>query len=144
MQLLTFKLNKSKYAIKTEDVKEIIENKIDINKIPNTKSYIEGISNIRGEVIKIINLSEFLNTTRTQENLHIIITEGKDGKNGLLVDSVEKIVDEINLLSADLKLAENDNLFAKALIDKENEDIYLEINTEKLLNIPENKEEALA
>lgn len=54
-QLVTFQLGEEQYGIDIMDVKEIVRVQ-DIRPIPNAPSYVEGIINLRGEIIPIINL----------------------------------------------------------------------------------------
>jgi len=55
LQLVTFQLGEEKYGITIMDVKEI-QRSLEIRAIPNAPLYIEGIANLRGTIIPIINL----------------------------------------------------------------------------------------
>lgn len=52
-QYLFFKLSKESYAIKANIVKEIVDY-IDITKIPKANLAIKGVTNIRGDIIPIV------------------------------------------------------------------------------------------
>ena len=55
IQLVTFQLSEELYGIDIMDVKEIVRVQ-DIRPLPNAPGYIEGLFNLRGEIIPIINL----------------------------------------------------------------------------------------
>ena len=54
-QLVTFQLGEELYGINIMDVKEIVRVQA-IRAIPNAPMYVEGIFNLRSEIIPIINL----------------------------------------------------------------------------------------
>ena len=91
-----FKIEKEYYGI-------IIDNVIAIEKmqsrtrIPNSADYIDGVINLRGEVIALINLRKRLNMDpRDIDNdTRIIIINYNDIKAGLIVDSSSEVI-EIN------------------------------------------------
>ncbi len=55
LQLVTFQLGNEKYGIDIMEVNEIVKMQ-DIRPIPNAPPYVEGIYNLRGIIIPIINL----------------------------------------------------------------------------------------
>jgi len=55
VQMVTFQLGAEQYGIDIMDIKEIY-GKQDVRTIPNAPSYVEGIFNLRGNIIPIINL----------------------------------------------------------------------------------------
>ena len=54
-QLVTFQLGEELYGVNIMDVKEIVKIQ-SVRPIPNAPYYVEGIINLRGEIIPIINL----------------------------------------------------------------------------------------
>ncbi|OJF75717.1 MAG: chemotaxis protein CheW [Treponema sp. CETP13] len=54
-QLVTFQLGKELYGVDIMDVKEIVKIQ-NIRSIPNAPYYVEGIFNLRGEIIPVISL----------------------------------------------------------------------------------------
>ena len=55
LQFVTFTLNNEEYAVDILSVQEI--NRItEITMVPNSEEYVEGVVNLRGKVIPIINL----------------------------------------------------------------------------------------
>lgn len=55
LQLVTFQLGDEQYGIDIMDVEGIVKIE-DVRPIPNAPSYVEGIFNLRGEIIPVINL----------------------------------------------------------------------------------------
>ncbi|THB67924.1 MAG: chemotaxis protein CheW [Spirochaetaceae bacterium] len=55
MQLVTFQLGEEQYGIDIMDVEGIVKVE-DVRAIPNSPAYVEGIFNLRGDIIPVINL----------------------------------------------------------------------------------------
>ena len=93
LQFVTFTLNNEEYAVDILCVQEI--NRItEITQVPNSEEYIEGVVNLRGKVIPIVNLRNkfgFEEVPR-DDNSRIIIMEINDITNGLIVDSVSEVL----------------------------------------------------
>ena len=60
-QLVTFHLGEELYGVNIMDVKEIVKVQ-SVRVIPNAPYYVEGIINLRGEIIPIIALHKRFNT----------------------------------------------------------------------------------
>jgi purine-binding chemotaxis protein CheW len=93
VQLVTFFLEEEEYAIPIENIQGI--NRIgEITKLPNSLPYVEGITNLRGNIIPLINLrkrmglppKEFDKTTR------FIVIELNTKLFGFIVDFVDKVL----------------------------------------------------
>jgi purine-binding chemotaxis protein CheW len=97
IQFVTFKLGKETYAIDIMDVNEIVQ-EIEVRPIPGAPSYVEGLLNLRGTIIPIINLHERFQLEKAildeDEELYkgyIIITiNGK--KLGIIIDKIAKVM----------------------------------------------------
>ena len=95
-QLVTFKLGEELYGVNIMDVKEILRHQ-NVRAIPNAPYYVEGIINLRGEIIPIIDLHKRFrlqaaaNLDDTLEGGFIILNI--DGsKMGIIIDKVERVV----------------------------------------------------
>lgn len=97
LQLVTFQLGEEFYGIDIMDVKEIVRVQ-DIRAIPNAPAYVEGIFNLRGEIIPIINLHRrfHLKKARLGEDEELlsgfIIIDIKGMKLGVIIDKVARVV----------------------------------------------------
>lgn len=90
--LVTFSLGEQ-YGVPISQVREIVRVS-GITAVPNAPSYIEGVVNLRGRVLPVINLRKRL---RLQERdisklSRIIVTETGDKVIGLLADSVSHVI----------------------------------------------------
>lgn len=92
-QYVLFKLGYESYGIEIERVKTI-EKITNITRVPNTKPYIKGVINLRGEVIPVIDLRKrFGLPLRDYDNdTRIIIVSIKDIVIGLIVDSSSEVI----------------------------------------------------
>jgi purine-binding chemotaxis protein CheW len=96
-QLVTFQLGEELYGINIMDVKEIVRVQ-DIRAIPNAPAYVEGIFNLRSEIIPIINLHKRFHlkkvlTSEEDELLSGFIIIDVDGmKLGVIIDRVSRVV----------------------------------------------------
>lgn len=91
MQVVIFTLEDKYYAINTESVDEIIT-KIKATKVPNSQEWVEGLINLRGNVVTLINLFKLLHH---EDDLcyNIIIINHEDEKIGLLVKDIVGVID---------------------------------------------------
>jgi purine-binding chemotaxis protein CheW len=96
-QLVTFQLGEEHYGIDIMDVKEIVRVQ-DIRPIPNAPSYVEGIINLRGEIIPIINLHKRFHIKKAvvgedEELLSgFIIIDVEGMKLGVVIDKIARVV----------------------------------------------------
>jgi len=96
-QLVTFQLGEELYAIDIMDVKEIVRVQ-EIRQLPNAPGYVEGIFNLRGEIIPIINLHKRFHLKKTitseeDELLSGFVIIDVDGyKLGVIIDRVSRVI----------------------------------------------------
>jgi len=96
-QLVTFQLGEELYGINIMDVKEIVRVQA-IRAIPNAPSYVEGIFNLRSEIIPIINLHrrfhlKKLKTSEEDELLSGFVILDIDGmKLGIIIDRISRVI----------------------------------------------------
>ncbi|SHE56591.1 purine-binding chemotaxis protein CheW [Marinitoga hydrogenitolerans DSM 16785] len=99
-----------------------------ITKIPLLPDYIEGLINLRGELLPIINLKKRLGYNGNYNELSkIIIINGKTPF-GIMVDKTKGILNEI-----DSKI-ESESKYIDSVLKKNNKD-YILLNIEKLIEI---------
>ena len=93
LQFVTFTLNNEEYGVDILSVQEI--NRItEITRVPNSAEYVEGVVNLRGKVIPIINLRTKFGFEEKPEDTssRIIIMEINNITNGLIVDAVSEVL----------------------------------------------------
>ncbi len=89
IQLIIFTINNIEYAIDIKNVVEIIQFML-IFPLPNAPGFIEGVINLRGKVIPVVDLRErFQSTNReTTRRTRIMMTSIQDKEIGLITDTV--------------------------------------------------------
>lgn len=92
MQIIIFKLRDQYYAISTENVEEISKN-ISITKVPNAPTWVEGLVNLRGNVVTLINLCKLLQQEDSSCYNNIIIIQNEEEKVAIIVEDVVEVVD---------------------------------------------------
>ena len=96
-QLVTFHLGEELYGVNIMDVKEIVRLQ-NVRVIPNAPYYVEGIINLRGEIIPIIDLHKRFKiqaATKTEDvemEGGFIILNIEGSKIGIIIDKVERVV----------------------------------------------------
>ncbi|WP_069649828.1 chemotaxis protein CheW [Caloranaerobacter ferrireducens] len=92
-QYVIFKLNQEEYGIEISNVKEITDYKEGI-KVPNASGFVDGVINLRGDVVPIINLKKRFNLdiTKIEKNSRIIITNINEKLVGFVVDDASQVL----------------------------------------------------
>lgn len=93
IQLVIFRLEDESFGTDINQVREIVSVG-PVTPIPDSPDFIKGVTNIRGEIIIVIDLKErfSLPSNNPVESKHIVIT-GQDGNlYGVLVDEVTEVL----------------------------------------------------
>lgn len=93
LQLVTFGLGKEEFAVDILKVREI-NRLLEITRIPNAPHYLDGVINLRGRVIPVINLRSHFGLPY-QENdgrTRIMIMDMKGLTIGVIVDYVSEVL----------------------------------------------------
>ena len=95
VQLVTFSMAGETYALEIQQVEAII-NLVPITRVPKAPQHIDGVINLRGEIVPVINTRRRLKLTEVERrpNNQIIILsfEEEKVKAGFLVDSVQEVI----------------------------------------------------
>lgn len=97
-QYLTFFVGGEEYAVNILKVKEIIEYGT-VTTVPNTAPWIRGVTNLRGNVVPVIDLAVKFGLSRSEASKFscIVITEvsceGERITMGVIADSVSQVLD---------------------------------------------------
>ncbi|MBI4388674.1 MAG: purine-binding chemotaxis protein CheW [Nitrospinae bacterium] len=94
VKLVIFTLNDSYYAFHGEDVKEILP-LAKIYFVPGSPEFILGIVNVRGDIQSVLDIKNFmgLSGSKRTEASRIVIAERNGVRSGVIVDSVEDVLD---------------------------------------------------
>ncbi|WP_031518037.1 chemotaxis protein CheW [Desulfofalx alkaliphila] len=92
-QIVVFQLHNQTYGIDITSVREIIRME-EITEIPNAPDFLEGIINLRGGIVPIIDLGKrfgLVSGERTSQS-RIIIVQVSNQIFGMIVDSVQEVL----------------------------------------------------
>jgi purine-binding chemotaxis protein CheW len=93
LQLVTFSIGDEEFGVDILKVQEIIRT-MEITKVPRAPMFVEGVINLRGKVIPIIDLRKRfgLETKSHDKNTRIIVIEINNMIVGFVVDSVSEVL----------------------------------------------------
>lgn len=137
-QLVTFILGGEVYALDILAVQEIIRMQ-NITDVPRTADYVEGVINLRGKVIPIIDLRKRFSLDAQDEtkDTRIIVVE-IDGKiMGMIVDGVSRVLRlSANLVEPPSPIVGGlDSNYIKG-VGKVNDQLVILLDLSKINNIP--------
>ncbi|HHY04425.1 MAG TPA: chemotaxis protein CheW [Thermoanaerobacterales bacterium] len=92
-QFVEFKLGDEVYGVNILQVKTI-ERMMPITRVPKTPPFVEGVINLRGEIVPVIDLKKRFDLphTETTENTRIIIVTVENITVGMIVDSATEVI----------------------------------------------------
>jgi purine-binding chemotaxis protein CheW len=135
LPLVIFRLGPEAYSLRLHEVREIIMVG-NITPVPRAPSFIEGVLNLRGEVMPVIDLRERFGLERQKAtNLsRIVITPIGGVSTGLVVDSVDEVksVDHRRLEEPPRVTAVGTNAFIEKVARTEEGVVFL-LNVQRLL-----------
>jgi purine-binding chemotaxis protein CheW len=90
--MLTFSLDNVLYGVNVHQVREV-KNFEAVTPVPYAPNYVRGVTNLRGEVISVIDLRKrFGMATEKSENTNIMIIAQDKHPIGIMVDSVMEVL----------------------------------------------------
>ena len=93
LQLVSFKIGNEEFGVDILKVQEI-NRMVEITKVPQTPSYVEGVINLRGKVIPIVDLRKRFNLElkEADKNTRIVVVDIEGSIIGMVVDSVSEVL----------------------------------------------------
>ena len=93
IQLVVFGVGKELYGVGIEAVHEIVRVP-DVTQVPDAPEYFEGVINLRGRIIPVIDLRKRLRLAYVErtKSARVLITENNGRIVGLVVDSVAEVL----------------------------------------------------
>ena len=79
-----YKISNMNFLIPEETVSEVIQ-KPNIFNLPNSPSWIEGLINIRGNIIPVMNIDKFLNNSNGKKPDNILVLNKTDNKSAIAI-----------------------------------------------------------
>ncbi len=124
MQMLTFSLDNVYYGVNVHQVREV-KNFEGVTPVPYAPAYVKGVTNLRGEVLPVIDLRRRFGITEQKENEStgiMIIVQDKHPI-GVMVDSVMEVLtlpkDDIETNPDSLIVDKNESVLGVAKHDKD-------------------------
>ena len=93
IQVVSFKLGSEEYGVDIAQVQEI-NRMVSITHVPRAPQFMEGVINLRGQLIPIIDLRTRFGMPRAEhtKNTRIVVTEIGTKRVGMVVDSVSEVL----------------------------------------------------
>jgi len=93
IQVVSFKLGSEEYGVDIAQVQEI-NRMVAITHVPRAPQFMEGVINLRGQLIPIIDLRTRFGMPRAEhtKNTRIVVTEIGTKRVGMVVDSVSEVL----------------------------------------------------
>ena len=140
VQAVGFYIGEDEYALYIHKVREIYP-MTEIRKIPKAPQFVEGVINLRGQIIPIIDLRKRFDMApnESRQSAKILIVELEKNLVGMIVDNVSEVmrfyVDEIEKAPA-MFSANIDSQYIQGVAKLDNKLIIL-LDIEKLLSFEE-------
>jgi len=92
-QMVIFRLGKEEFGVDISDVREIITY-TDVTRIPGTEDYVDGIINLRGGIVVIVDLAKKIGLSSSQKDIHtrVIVMEIAQSTIGFIVDECNEVL----------------------------------------------------
>lgn len=93
VQVATFRLGAEEYGVDISQIREIIRI-VDITRVPRTPDFMEGVINLRGQLIPIVDLRCRFGMPRAErtKDTRIIVAEIGSKRVGMIVDSANEVL----------------------------------------------------
>ena len=93
IQLVVFRLGGEEFGLDISQVREIIRLQ-EITPMPKAPDFIEGVINLRGQIIAVMDLAKRLGFTRkdSSDKARIVVIDVKESLLGLVVDEVPEVL----------------------------------------------------
>jgi purine-binding chemotaxis protein CheW len=93
-QFVIFKLENQEYAVPIENVQEIVRVPEELTRVPKTPDFVEGVINLRGSVLPVIDLRKRFDLPEKQRDDHqrILVFVFDNVSIGFIVDSVSEVL----------------------------------------------------
>jgi purine-binding chemotaxis protein CheW len=141
LQLVSFHIGDEEFGVNILNVQEIIRI-MPITKVPNSPEFVEGVINLRGRVIPVIDLRIKLKLPKMGHNnsTRIIVVEINSKTIGFIVDSVSEVlrISEDIIEPPPQVVAGVDSEYITA-VGKLQDRLLILLDMEKILSIHENE-----
>lgn len=87
---VAFRMGGETFLVAREETREVLGFPAAITRVPGAKTWVKGIANVRGQLLPMIDLRQFLGSgvTTPGRNTRVVVVNHRDIPAGLLVDEV--------------------------------------------------------
>lgn len=87
---VAFRMGGETFLVAREETREVLGYPAVVTRIPGAKSWVKGLANIRGQLLPMLDLRQFLGSGATSagRNTRIVVVNHRDIPAGLMVDEV--------------------------------------------------------
>ncbi len=130
---LTFRIAREDFAIEIKYVREIIRIQ-KITAVPETNAYVEGVINLRGKVIPVVDVRKRfgIDSREYDDRTCIVVVSMEDILTGLIVDRVSEVLDIPDQQIDPAPGKEGENRFIKGM-GKVDEQVKIILDVGKVL-----------
>ncbi|MFO1467994.1 MAG: chemotaxis protein CheW [Steroidobacteraceae bacterium] len=87
---VAFRMGGETFLVAREETREVLGFPAAITRVPGAKPWVKGLANVRGQLLPMIDLRQFLGSglTAASRNARVVVVNHRDIPAGLLVDEV--------------------------------------------------------
>jgi len=87
---VAFRMGGETFLVAREETREVLGNPAVVTRIPGAKPWVKGLANIRGQLLPMLDLRQFLGSgaTTAGRNTRIVVVNHREIPAGLMVDEV--------------------------------------------------------
>ncbi len=87
---VAFRMGGETFLVAREETREVLGYPAAVTRIPGAKSWVKGLANVRGQLLPMLDLRQFLGSGSTSagRNTRIVVVNHRDIPAGLMVDEV--------------------------------------------------------
>lgn len=142
-QIVIFKLGDEEFGVDILQVREIEKLDQQITRVPKSPAFVEGVINLRGEIVPIVDLRKRfgLVVRQTGNEARVIIVDISDGQVGMVVDAVVEVIRlNVSAIENAPSITRGVDAYFLSGVAKINERLIILINLERALSPEEMKE----
>jgi purine-binding chemotaxis protein CheW len=142
-QLVIFKLGDEEFGVDILKVREIEKLDQQITRVPKSPAFVEGVINLRGEIVPIVDLRKRfgLVVRQTSNEARVIIVDINDGQVGMIVDAVVEVIRlNVSAIENAPPITRGVDAYFLSGVAKIDERLIILLNLERALSPEEEKE----
>lgn len=87
---VAFRMGGETFLVAREETREVLGYPAAVTRIPGAKSWVKGLANVRGQLMPMLDLRQFLGSgaTTPQRNTRVVVVNHREIPAGLMVDEV--------------------------------------------------------